>query len=75
MPYVVSRGGTFGTIGRRYHGINDIPMILIEWGPLRWLTPVNADECKVLVSSYESEAKVEADTWLREQGITPKSDE
>ncbi len=64
MGYVVSRGGTFGTIRRRYTTEDGIPMCVIEWGPLGWLTCVRQVDCHRLVSPYEREARDEAEKWL-----------
>ncbi len=67
MSYVVSKGGTFGTIRRWYTTEAGVPMVVIEWGPLGWLTPVPESECKRLSSRWESEALAEARAWLAEQ--------
>lgn len=63
--YIVSRGGTFGTVHRSYRGEGGCEMVIIRWGRLRWLTPVRRDECRLLQSSYESEARDEAERWHR----------
>jgi len=74
MPYVISKGGTFGVTERLYATEAGEKMILIRWGPLGWLTPVPDRECQVLKSRYESEAVPEALEWLakieREEGKT-----
>lgn len=62
--YVVSAGGTFGIPEREYKTEDGTEMLLICWGPLRWLTPVRADEVKQLRSNYEAEAELEARAWL-----------
>ena len=64
--YVVSRGGTFGTVHRSYLNEAGRACILIQWGPLAWLTPAYESDCKQLRSSYESEARLEAEQWLRD---------
>lgn len=69
MGYVVSRGGTFGTEERSYRTETGDEIVVIRWGPLRWLTPAPAVEVKRLASAYESEARKEALTWLREHGV------
>ena len=72
MPYVISKGGTFGVTERLYATEDGEKMILIRWGPLGWLTPVRDRDCQVLKSSYEIEAAAEAREWLakveREEG-------
>lgn len=62
--YVVSRGGTFGVVHRRYHNEEGEPMVIIRWGPLGWLTPVFERDVKNLSSSFQSEARKEAEAWL-----------
>lgn len=62
--YVVSKGGTFGVVQRSYLNEAREPCIVVSWGPLGWLTPLREADCKQLRSSYESEARVEALTWL-----------
>ena len=62
--YVVSKGGTFGTVSRQYVTEDGVPMVVICWGPLGWITPVREDECKQLRSGYQSEAQAEAAAWL-----------
>lgn len=66
--YVVSKGGTFGAIERCYMTGDGKEALVIRWGPLRWITPVLEADCKRLRSPYESEAKTEAEAWLRENG-------
>ena len=61
--YVVSRGGTFGVVSRMYRNSNGELCLVIRWEPLGWLTPVAAADCKQLQSSYESEARAEAEEW------------
>lgn len=62
--YVVSRGGTFGVVHRTYHTEDGEPMVIIKWGPRGWITPVAEKDVKNLSSSYESEARKEAEEWL-----------
>ena len=62
--YVVSKGGTFGVVHREYLTEWGVEMIVIRWGPLGWSTPVEKKACKNLTSSYESEARKEAEEWL-----------
>jgi len=64
--FIVSKGGTFGTVQRRYMTEEFVPMVVIEWGPLRWVTPVREADVKRLESPYESEAREEAEAWLKE---------
>lgn len=63
--FVVSRGGTFGTVHRTYRGSGNVEMLVIKWGRFGWLTPVRRDECRFLKSSYESVARDEAERWYR----------
>lgn len=65
MPYVITKSGTFGTVERTYTNWKGEPGIVIAWGPLGWLTPVLESACMRLRSSYELEARAEADMWLR----------
>jgi len=58
--FVVSKGGTFGIPIREYLGANDIPMVVIQWGPFRWVTPVYASDVIQLKSRYHSVAFKEA---------------
>jgi len=62
--YVVSKGGTFGVVQREYLTDSGVRMIVIRWGPLGWITPVEKNACKNLASGYESEARKEAEEWL-----------
>jgi hypothetical protein len=62
--YVVSRGGTFGIAKRNYTTESGEDCVVIQWGPLGWITPVRARDCKQLASSYEREAREEAEAWL-----------
>ena len=65
MAYVVSTGGTFGVVERIYRTESGEPMVVIRWGPLGWLTPVRGRDVRLLRSNYESEARTEAEEWLR----------
>jgi hypothetical protein len=65
--YVITKGGTFGVVVREYTSERGAPCVVIRWGPLGWITPVEAADCYQLRSSYESEARIEAERWLREQ--------
>jgi|GEM_PF-6833083 len=67
MGYVVSRAGTFGTEQRSYENADGVHMVVIRWGPLGWLTPVPYADVKRLRSSFESEARAEAEAWLATQ--------
>lgn len=58
--YVVSAYGTFGTVEREYVTEGGEPCVVIRWGPLRWLTPVRARDCKRVQSRAEARA------WLEE---------
>lgn len=62
--YVVSIGGTFGVVHRRYASEDGVPCVVIRWGPLGMLTPVKEEDVKFLRSSYEKEARQEAEEWL-----------
>lgn len=62
--YVVTRGGTFGRVVRSWVGEAGW-VSLIKWGPLGWLTPVASEDVHYLRSAYESEARREAEEWLR----------
>ena len=65
MGYVVSKAGTFGAEERRYRTYEGgVEVVLIAWGPLRWLTPVLASDVIVLQSQYESEARAETERRL-----------
>jgi hypothetical protein len=64
MGYVVSRGGTFGTVDRRYRTEDGVEVVVIRWGTLSWLTPVLAADVIELRSQYESEARREASNIL-----------
>lgn len=64
--YVVTRGGTFGIVSRVYHSdLINKDMALVTWGPLRWITPVLLSDVRPLKSRYESEARAEAEQWLK----------
>ena len=68
--YVVSRGGTFGTVVREWvSALTGKEMLLIRWGPLRWVTPVNKEDVKQLASSYEAVAWQEAKAWLERRHL------
>lgn len=59
--YVISRGGTFGVVQRRYRDDSGDMCLIVRWGPLGWLTPVKERDCIQLHSRYESEARREAE--------------
>jgi NAD kinase len=61
---IVSKRGTFGTVKRWYTTEAGVPCVVIEWGPLGWLTPVEEADCKRLRSRFESEARAEAEEWI-----------
>lgn len=64
--YVVSKGGTFGVLEREYITEDGVPMVVIRWGPLGWLTPVSKEKVRVLFHlCWESEARNEAVAWVR----------
>lgn len=66
--FVVSRYGTFGYVEREYHTEAGVPMVVIEWGALGWITPVPVSECKQLrYTRWEGEARAEAEAWLAER--------
>lgn len=69
--YVVSKGGTFGTVQRSYLNEAREPCVIVSWGPLGWLTPLLERECKQLRSSYQCEAWREALVWLDLHGDVP----
>lgn len=69
--YMVSKGGTFGTLHRSYRADDGAEMCIIKWGPLGWLSPVRRDDVLMLKSAYESEARAEAEQWHRE-GCPPR---
>ena len=60
--YVVSKGGTFGVPVRRYRNEDGESLVVIRWG--RFITPVFERDVKYLESSYEGEARKEAEEWL-----------
>ena len=62
--YVVSKGGAFGVVQREYTTESGVWMVVIRWGPLGWITPVEKMACKNLASRYEKEARKEAEEWL-----------
>ncbi len=62
--YVVSKGGTFGTVKRTYRNDAGVPHVVVRHGPLGWLTPVPESEIMQLSSRYESEALLEAKQLL-----------
>jgi hypothetical protein len=66
--YVVTRGGTFGVVERNYTNLDGEHCIVIRWGRLGWLTPAFARDCKQLSSSYEAEARAQAQEWLESLG-------
>ena len=63
--YAATRGGTFGVVHRTYRNEDGVPMAVIRWGPLGWLTPVYWKDVRLLSSTYEGEARAEADAWLK----------
>ena len=69
--YVVTRGGTFGRVVRTYRNEDGVPMCVIQWGPLNWITPVYAADVFALSSKYESKARQEAKLILKKLGQTP----
>lgn len=69
VSYVVSRSGTFGVAVRTYLTSHEqVPMVLIRWGILGWLTPVAVADVRWLSSAFESEARAEAERWIKAQG-------
>lgn len=62
--FVASRGGTFGRVSRCYVTEDGVPMVVIAWGPLRWLTAVSESDCRRLTSPDESGRRTEAEEWL-----------
>jgi hypothetical protein len=69
--YVVSKGGTFGVVQRKYTTDNKVKMVIIRWGRLGWVTPVKEESCKFLSSPYELEARKEAEKWLKTLEAAP----
>ena len=67
--YVVSKNGTFGVVKRTYTTESGEKMVVIQWGPLGWITPVSESECKQLKSPYESIARKEAEEWLDNKNV------
>lgn len=64
--FVVTRAGTFGVVTRRYTNEDGAALAIIRWGRLGWHTPVYCKDVHQLKSSYESEARLEAEAWLEE---------
>lgn len=63
--YVVTREcGLFGTVVREYIAGSGEPMVVIRWGPLGWITPVRARDCKRLSSRCWISARREAEEWI-----------
>lgn len=63
MPYIVSKGGTFGVLERRYTTMSGEAAVVIKWGSGTF-TPVLEEDTKVLRSCYEEDAREEAEVWL-----------
>lgn len=64
--FVVSKAGTFGTVERCYRNEEGEPMVVIRWGPMGLLTPCFQRGVKQLSSSYQPEARKEAEGWLED---------
>ena len=66
--YVVSKAGTFGTPLRSVSSdLTGEEIVIVRWGPLGWVSPVPAQELYQCKSSYEAEARAEAEDWVQEQ--------
>ena len=66
--YVVSKAGTFGTPLRSVTSdLTGEEIVIVRWGPLGWVSPVPAQELYQCKSSYEAEARAEAEDWVQKQ--------
>jgi hypothetical protein len=64
MTYCVSRNGTFGWEIRRFFTDSGKEMIVIQWGPLGWITVAPCEDVHFCYSHYECQAREEAEKWL-----------
>jgi hypothetical protein len=65
--YYVSKDGIFGTYVRSY--VSDLTgeeCIIVQWGPLNWITPVLKKEVHFLYNIDRLKAEDEAEKWLDE---------
>jgi len=63
--YVVSRGGTFGTLTRTFvSSLTGKEVGVIRWNGSQIITAVFLDEVTQLDSAFEREAKEQAKTWV-----------
>jgi hypothetical protein len=61
--YACARSGAFGVVVRVYVTGSGVPMAVLRWGPLGWITPIAAADLYACRSQYESEARAEAEAW------------
>lgn len=54
--YVFTRAGTLGRVIRRYRTLSGVPMVVLRWGPLDWISPIPEADTYRCRSRYESEA-------------------
>ena len=65
--FACSKNGTFGKIVREYtsHLTNE-KFVVIEWGLLRWVSPVLKKDVYFCKSGFEGEGRAEAEAWFNE---------
>lgn len=72
--YVVSRDGTFGVVTRTFDNLDGQKIVVIQWGPLRWVTTRYAEDVHALSSPYEAEARAEAKAWVEAEARTAEAE-
>ncbi len=65
--FACSKSGTFGKIIREYTSqTTQESFVVIEWGPMRWVSPVLKQDVYFCKSGFEAEARAEAEAWVNE---------
>ena len=65
--FACSKSGTFGKIVREYTSyLTNEKFVVIEWGPMRFFTPVLKQDVYFCKSGFEAEARAEAEAWFNE---------
>lgn len=62
--YWVTKRGTFGTGKRFFTNDEGQTVVVIQWGPMQWLSAVQITDAHRLKSAHEHEARAEATLWL-----------
>lgn len=74
--YIVSKRGTFGKLERRYLNGSGEPSVVIRWRFIYHdcFTPVLEADTKLLKSTCEGDAWVEAQKWLKTRKETDSNE-